>query len=366
MRSGGILKIDNANVNRSPQRAVILDGNQHVVWEGLSDTRLVSVTSVYPLVGFGFPALRGVETDLDSPTYRLPQLSHANVMVRQNAALVLAQLNEVPDEVLSAAIERLEDGDATVRAHAMTILQKTGPRARKAIPKLISFYLNDQSQVDSSPAYYALCHIGPEAAPPLLAAFNDRSGSSVSFRRSRSVGLLAYLHLGLSGEVDDALKAAFKDEDVQVRRSVAEWIGFATRKNPKQVPDFVPTVALALQDSDSKVVRGTLWSLRQMGELAEKATPAVLNTAEQAQFRVDAISALGMIGQKHPRVLERLISYLNANDSPEVTGAAAWAIGRYGEHGAPAVPALVKALKDERQVDAYGSVRKSAVFALDD
>jgi len=153
----------------------------------------------------------------------------------------------------------------------------------------------------------------------------------------------------LSGEVlrpmVAALVAGLSDSEGSVRASSAialSWIG-------PRAKSAVPALTRQLADKDSEARDGALTAIGRMGPLAKEAIPQ-LRALLAKDGRTDTAAALRLVGADPDSFVPTLIVNLSSDHS------AAMELGQLGD---PAIPALLKALKDK-----HAGTRKNAAYTI--
>jgi HEAT repeat protein len=235
------------------------------------------------------------------------------------ACLILAEIGPEAKEAVPELVACLKDDDAEIRREAIAALGRIGPSAKQAVPAIANA-LADQDAGVRYTAAYSLGVIGPEAAGA-MAALQKLSGEKDPLMQI--VSGWALLRLDPKNEAS--------------RKAIMELgLTCADHENPR-VRAAVVNVLADLHQGEPEVTAALVKAL------ADEQLPVVL-TASNALVKAGAPSIAPLV-----EALGR--SDLRAN--------AAATLSRFGKDARPAVPALIKALEDDR-----AAVRREAVLAL--
>lgn len=274
-------------------------------------------------------------------------------------------LNDDPE--VKTLIERLSTGSAPARVQAIKSLEQKAQAARPAIPALLALLKEPDSSKTIHPATFrAIERIGLDEAriPELLTLLRSQDAPTAS---------VAARLLGIVGEPAlDPLLEILKGPQAVLRQRATNAI-FHLRNIPERA---IPALVAAVEDPDERVRPGAVAVLGKMGPQAAPAVPGLVKAVDNKS--VQASHALGRIGPSARDALPALrraladpktsttfllfsSSDVGASESREITLAetAAEALGGLGAEAAPAVPDLVRAMKDPRL-----AVRVKAVRAL--
>jgi len=267
------------------------------------------------------PALESLMSALDSP-------DHA---VRQSALGTLQQID--PERTVARLTELLRSRDPRVRRWAANGLGAFGRRARGAIPKLLSV-LEEGDSATKEIVVTTLLHVDPEAAVSSLADMLRHS--------SQSIRHLAASRLGSLGEAarpaTPALAELIRERPTSISGSEAIRTLLALD------PDVVVEVLGELLEHPNWTLREqALSQLRVLGKRGRPLTPLVLEALEDGPeaLRSTAARALG-----HVEAIETIPRLIELLEHPDVfvRKAAAQALGELGPAAAEAAPALVGVL----------------------
>jgi HEAT repeat protein len=233
--------------------------------------------------------------------------------------------------------------DSERRMDALLALQWLGPDGQQALPEVAR--LLDKPDT-SEAAAYTVYAMGPAAIPTLRAALTN----PMSCARASAIEVLA---LTRDPQRIPDLIAALKTPDPAVRDRAA-W---ALQHFPEATAVIVPALMGCLDDPDSRVRESAAISLAVFGPAAKPALPQILKlavstlnprmTMPRAAMAIDVEATL--------TALTNTLASGSVNDRR----VAARSLGVFWGAGGPAVPALVKSLKD-----ADAEVRVNAALAL--
>ena len=243
-------------------------------------------------------------------------------------------LRSIGPEVIPALITALRDTNQSVRENAAGVLGTMYRGASPAVPALIAA-LGDTNCVVRSQAAEALGHIGPPAAsavPTLLATLRDPKPEV----RASAASVIGNI-VPPTEPVVSALIATLKDRKPDVRSIVVRSLG-------KVVPPTEATVAAvvaSLSDGNYSVRKAAMGAVEEMLWGTNGSRFATHHESHGA-------SGAGTVAVP---LIESAIPALTASlkeSSPYMRAKAACALARIGAASSLAVPALVKAMGDER------------------
>ncbi len=314
--------------------------------------------------------------------------------VRKSAENALNAVSPIESETADEALEALRHGDISQRLAAVCDLVRPGSTAQQKIHsktqvETLRIALDDPAPKVRATAAAALGRLGRQAeevAPALLATMKD----DMPEVRVVSATALGRVAPGDEKAIETLGLALTGDPDVNVRNAAAPGLGLMGQ----QAAAAAPVMIRALNDRDGTVRVHVIVALGRIGP-ADGSVATVLKTiAEQdpsADFRIWAIRALGLIGAKSNivvptllkmlddangdirnaaayqlgeirptrEVLPALLGKLNDGKPPE-RSLAACTLGMLGpEVATEALPALIRALRDEDD-----DVRKGALASL--
>jgi HEAT repeat protein len=263
--------------------------------------------------------------------------------------------------VVSKLIKKLTDKDPETRANAAEGLGDLGSDAVDAVPALIKSLRDDDEKVVIN-ASIALSQIGPPAVPFLITEL----GAEDKEIRRRCVWVLERIRPKPTGAVSALIAIMKEDKDAGLRVRAMEVLAGIDDKD--SIGAFIYVIT---RDPDPSIRGSAIGLVSNFGPKAKAAIPALITVMKtdlnkprlnQPAFGYEAASTLGFIG---PDAVAPLVDLLedSANSARLRTGAA-WSLERVANyHGGkaikPAVPALIKALKDEDK-----DLRSDAAAAL--
>ncbi len=213
------------------------------------------------------------------------------------------------------------------------------------VPKLTKA-LESGDEKSRIAAIDALGQLGPEAkgaVAGLTKLLGDRSP------RVRAHAAHALQHLGPAAVgAAPALVKATGDSDPNVRREAVMAL-YYIRADHKM---SLPVLAKALEDSDPSVRVAALDELTSIGE---PAVPVLTKALEKPAVRYWAVLALGELGDKAAPAVDALIAALK-DDRAETRREVLVTLARIGPDAAKAVPAITPLLNDQDKAVAHAAV----------
>ena len=188
----------------------------------------------------------------------LAALKHADVRVRSEAALDLAELPEPPDDALPRLVQALKDPSGIVRAHSILAVLRIDPRnqlALAAIPGLVT----DQDDAVRRAMISVLTELGPLGEPvvaDLFAALRREQTAVIRVDLIQALGGAAQHPRGIGcrhPEVVRAVVQALRDPDLFVQNQALRTLhSFGLDARPA-----LPILAdlLAREDDDPVLLR---------------------------------------------------------------------------------------------------------------
>ena len=235
--------------------------------------------------------------------------------------------------------------------------QTTQEDYTKAVPKLVSGLKSKDVEMrrQATLGFMGLCSalgsnafasIPPEAAkalpkpdafvPPLAHALRD-SDNTVRIYAAGSLGYLG----SEAASVVPTLIEMLHDPDPKVREAAAS----ALKGIGPSATAAVPALTEALKDPNEGVRVVAAMALKKIGPSASAAIPALIEASKHSSpfTREAALTAIGNLGPEAESALPSLYEALMGNGLVVIKDNAAGALGKIGE---PAVPALIKALRE--------------------
>jgi len=300
---------------------------------------------------------------------------------------IAAQVTRLSTEKL---LENLKSTDPLLRYHALVLLRTQGLEAALAVPTLIETLADtgsfDRRQHFNDQAAETLTAIGSPAVPQLVVALSQAGDSTVRALAARALG-------GMGPEAQaaiPALQAALDDDAARISAAYALWqidpqgkLILPTLFPHTQLP--IPNLIEALDHPRLEVRKSAARALGAMGTAASQATPTLLRALEDRELRPLAAQALATAAtsQGLKAVTPTLLKMLHDGD-PRVRQATILALGRsraknhavvlalsgaledpdvsvrktvfdvltaMGPAAKPAVPRLIRMLREDREVD---------------
>jgi HEAT repeat protein len=216
---------------------------------------------------------------------------------------------------------------------------------KNALPDLVRAWQLNDDDVRAS-ATIALGNAGPDALPLLRSAVKSKDDEIRGY---------AVWALGIMGSPAhpalDSVRECLKDKSPRVRNIAI----FAVRRVAAQPEEAVPVIAPLLADSDPEVRETAGQTLASFGKPAVSELRSMLKL-DALDVRKLAVATLGMIGPDAVDAVPDLVAMLRDPQS-ELHGDA---LDSLASIGAPAVPALTAAVKQEEDP----SLRKQSILAL--
>ena len=266
--------------------------------------------------------------------------------VRKAAAAGLVSLGAVGKISVPGLIELMADPDPATQTAAVRALGDLGAGAASAIPLLVEQLGNAALQSAAAEALGKIGAASEPAVPKLLALAEGKD---------RELGIVSMQALGGIGRPAESalpvLYAALKNDDREIRSAAFQAL-------PKIEPDkdkLLPIYLSALEEP-TRVRRIAAQALKQFGEKARPAVPALLTMLDRDMDRPIALEALRAI---HVREVPPLLTALNHKDAT-VRAFACESLGELGPEAHEATSALEQKAQTEGE-----PVRSAAKKALE-
>ncbi len=216
-----------------------------------------------------------------------------------------------------------------------------GPKAASAVPELTALLADPEHEVRLQAAI-ALGEIGPESAaavPELVRLLESDEVQGVRFAAAFALGKIGKGGDEVNRPLVDAARA-----DQPILKMLCLWA--LAKINPEEtrvVRYAAETIVKNLASDDPQLRAGAARALADFEGHADVVAPALVAALKDADPSVvgSALDALASIG---PKIVDRVA---NALQEPELRHYATRLLFRMGPEAAPAVPALVEALKQE-------------------
>jgi HEAT repeat protein len=313
-------------------------------------------------------------------------LNHKHRRVQVEIARLLAIDAPEASKAVPILVQELNDPNPETRSRAISALSAIGPRAQAALPSLIHTFVTAQRSIvtDESSlrgnlrasALSALCDLGPAGAPavPLFLDGLKDQDSLVRWAAAAALG-----NLGPEARVAiPRLRSMMTDNQklhdvysVYARLEAADTFWKLTRR----AEVVIPTIAEGLSDEHWYLREKAAHQLESMGAVAKEAVPALRKAMAtrdasstpdvDVSTRIKIAKALWVI-DGHPEAVLPLLTKALGHEHWAVRQKAALVLGEIGHMARPALPALVKLLKDEDAESGagYRYVRLAAAEAL--
>ena len=272
----------------------------------------------------------------------------------QVVLMALHTLAEVGEPAVAPMIEALKDDRTDY--WACIVLSGIGPAAKAAVPQLIKTLDDDEPEVRMEVAM-TLAAIG-EAAAPAVPKLTDELKD-----KETGVRLAAIYALGTIGpkaaSATKALEPGLQSKDL-FTATITTWALARIQAGDeayrtKLKKDMLPTMFEAVKAKNRKLRVAAVRAIHELKPGSEVVIPAFARIVENADPATinDVVEAVATLGDKAVPGLINGLKFKN------VRGRAAEVLGRIGEGAAPAVPALIEAMEDERP-----DVRREVLFTL--
>jgi HEAT repeat protein len=281
--------------------------------------------------------------------------------LRRDALEVVVEVAPDHPLVLPAVIRALrEDKEADVRSYAAyTLRDIEPPPALKDVASVLRKALKDQDVGVRVQAAYVMVRLAntETAAKALLSSLRGENDSVLVNSMARS-----FTGLGANGV--PVLAKALTDENANVRAGAALALGYMGFDVPDARPGVqaaVPAVVGLLKDKESLVRKSAASSLRLIGNKEEATVKALIDALADPDrdVRYCSADAIPSIGPAATPAVPSLIKLLKDQGDEGIRKSAARALGAIGPGAKSSVPALIEALEDN---DLY--VRVAAALAL--
>jgi HEAT repeat protein len=280
----------------------------------------------------------------------------------------------------------LKDPDPDVRKEAIGAVRRLGPDAAETVPVLTVILTTPDHREEkraslesaqkecarveglvrengATQAELEQRQAAVETAKQQLIAARKISGLRIS-----AADALAQMGPAARSAVP-ALIEALSANDLMLRLKTAVALTTIGQAAPSDVKPAVPALIKALKDEDNRVaplpfsinIRGQVAAaLGCIGPEAKEAIPALVEAlkSNDPDSRMAAASALGKL--EAMEAIPALVDALNA-DSAQLKINAALALARFGPEARAAVPGLIRALKDNQDLDRFHRIAAEAL-----
>ena len=255
--------------------------------------------------------------------------------VRDWAGSALGRIGSDSLQVLVDCLQ--EDVDRHAYLSAIQLLEKFGPAAAAAIPRLVIALQRDDDEIRFA-TDRTLVAIGPAAAEAIIPLL-DAEDPTTRLRAGRYLLQFDPRHERSIVILIESLS----HEDFRVRREAAWASEFA---DPLASPTLVMTLVQALHDKEREVREPVAATLSGYGPHARAGIGALIEALRDPEMwvRLHTLDALGKIGPNAIAAEPKLIELLNKDRFHEVRIAAAQALGNISPPTSLALPALREVL----------------------
>lgn len=294
-----------------------------------------------------------------------PLLEHESAQLRAAAADALAGCTRLPEHVVSTLSDLRQDPSPLVRAKALDGIVRHQTDRSVIVPALLQAMKDSDAGVRSA-SMRALSQMEspPDESTEQIAACLSDDEASV-----RSEAAIALGRLGdVAKQFVDPIADLLDDKERQPRISALKSIGQIGTESKS----IVMTISTFLDDGDTEFVLTALRTLEQLGgetsrdttEDSSEVTARILPLLKHpnVSIRCAAVNCLSAVESESSKVVPRLIEALDDAD---------WTVRRdaaiqLGEIGSPAatsaVPSLLRLSRNEQDRDAA----RSALRSIDD
>jgi HEAT repeat protein len=276
--------------------------------------------------------------------------------VRGLAALTVGVIGKDAQEAVQPLMAALKHSDPNFRVEVAFALSGIGEAAKPAIPVLKDALHGDRDnnvKVYAAQALWVIERRADDIVPTLIKVLEDRDGQ-VRARAAFALGMLRGEAKAAVPQLNDALK----DGNPSLRLAAATALG----KIGPPARVAYPTLDHLTKDDHAEIKKAASTAMKEIGrpqktDVQTLLIPALKN--DNPQYRMAATVCLWMLYREAREAVGPLSELLTDPDE-NVRGTAAFALGAIGTEAAPAVPALIKALK--HQTDE--TLRYRAAYAL--
>ncbi len=342
----------------TPRRIVTLNQSGRVIGEILCEKDPHRIRPCFGLISLGFSA--PVAHHLSDDDYvtalvilRLPSLKGSEPWLRRRAAELLGEMGPKGVGGVLGLKEALSDSDETVRTAAKEALNKVGADAAEVMVAQIKDK-DPKKRVQAVQAMYHFVTIDSGRAaklfiPELIDSFKDEDALVRASVISSAVCMSRYREQF----VPALIRAMEEDDSSDCRGRAAYSLGkFGTKA-------VVPALLKALKATDPALRHYAAHSLGDVGAVDEAVVPALTEALRDEHAREAAVITLGRIGRPAKDATTTLIEIIDSRITfkvsdpeayrEEIRGHIIHTLGCFGPDGSPAIPVLVRILKDEKE-----------------
>ncbi|MBI2608325.1 MAG: HEAT repeat domain-containing protein [Deltaproteobacteria bacterium] len=193
-----------------------------------------------------------------------------------------------------------------------------------------------------------------KSAYPLIQIFKNDNNPKV---RIAAASALAYLKSTAQETIPLFMKTLKEETHDEVRASAAQALGYLG----PVAKDAIPLLIITLNDKNKQVRKNAAYALGNMGALAQEAIPQLIEVLrdDDAFVRFNAAEALARMSRDVKTIIPLLVKKLEQGDRRYTLGIIKVIDNSDKQLGKPAVPELLKLLKDSDQ-----NVRREAAGAI--
>jgi HEAT repeat protein len=271
-------------------------------------------------------------------------LSSPSARARITAADSLGKMGPVARDSAPALLQLLDDANDTVRAAAADALGKIGAATRDIVLKLLEITPNNgHPYYPSKHANAALVKMGKPAIPILIQVVCEHglSRNSIGEAAAKTLCQLGEAVLPYAAEILTKGESKEKTVMAEVMRGITPST-LPAESNARR--DSVTALIEMLSSPSESTDDARASAAEALGSLGDPmAVPALIGALRDPNYLcVCAASALAQI--KHPDAIPHLVAVLEDSNKFWVPrGAAAVALGQFGEGARSALPALQRA-----------------------
>ncbi len=305
-------------------------------------------------------------------------LKSGSAKVRAHAAHSLGEIGPAARPAVEALAQLLKDADETVRRQAVQAIGGIRPGPRVMVPLCVNL-LEDPDPGVRLRVMSAIADAGARAVPGLIVALDNDKAAYWACLILRDIGPAAK-------DAVPALTKKLEDKDPQIRREAI----LALASTGSAAEPVVPAIAAALKDEQT--CGAATYALGRIGQIPANVEPTIKANAKSSD-KVLSTTSLWALARVHPddkdlrrEVAEQLIPRMKDPDpmvrqtvaqallslppAPEITvpiwakvfrdaddATIVQALRTVAAQGAPAVPRLIAALKNQK-------ARGYVIFAL--
>ncbi len=257
---------------------------------------------------------------------------------RHDAAMLLFRSGRSALPAMSALAVALSDSDGDVRANAAAALGNLGPDALEHVGALLPL-LDDENLATRRFAARAIAWIDP---PLLVKPMTRLLAAEAPADRAEAAGLLGYCGPAAAACIPSLVAILAADGDASVRAAAARACSVISPT------DALDAFVEATTDPDSAVRAAATQGILFTGQEALPHLPRLtelMKTDENASVRLAAVNGIWML--QAPSTVDSLLHALANDESAQVRGIAARAIGDFPDAAERTLPVLLKAATDD-------------------